>query len=226
MTSGPKEKAQYPHTRRNVICIVLMLAAGCGGFLFFNKGLYLLPDRVCDDSVDRGVVMHTLPNTRTAGDRTGQDGTGVDFMYSCVVSTSGPSRIDGNVAVQDASGSTWANNYGPLAGHRVVKTAEDGIEALAQIGEDADDGLVSVYVPCTPPDDPYDLDGKPDTKPHTYALITKVGVKGETRVAGAALRQELTDFAFQLTRHAYKLAGCEEPRLFPDQLPRYEPKSG
>ncbi|GHI04450.1 hypothetical protein [Streptomyces cellostaticus] len=36
------------------------------------------------------------------------------------------------------------------------------------------------------------------------------------------LRQALTDFAYQLTQHAYKLAECKDSRGFPKELPRYK----
>lgn len=48
---------------------------------------------------------------------------------------------------------------------------------------------------------------------------------GESRASGAALRQAVTDFAYQLTKHAYELAECQAPRTLPEELPRYEENS-
>lgn len=227
MRNETEEKAIQLHTGRNIFIGLLLIAVVGGGFfLFFNKGLYMLPDKVCDSSVDRGLAIRTLPLTRAAHHRTGQYRTGADFQYFCFVSTSSGSRMEGNVSIQDASDSEWADDHGPLAGHRVVKTSKEGIRALAQIGEDANDSHASVYVACTTPLDPYGLDGTTDTKPHTYALVTDADVLGKTSATGSELRQNLTDFAYQIARHAYKLAKCQEPRHFPEQLPRYKSKSG
>lgn len=227
MRNETEENPVSLHTGRNIfIGLLLITVVGGGFFLFFNKGLYILPGKVCDSSVDRGVAIRTLPLTRAADHRTNRDGEGADFKYFCVVSTSRGPRMEGNVSIQDASPSVWAD-YAPDPQYQLVtKTSQDGIEALARTGiDDSDDGFASVYVPCTPPLDPYGLDGKSDTKPHTYALVTDVDVNGETRATGAELRQNLTDFAYQITRHAYKLAKCEESRDFPEQLPRYKAKS-
>ncbi|MFS4097454.1 hypothetical protein [Streptomyces sp. AF1A] len=58
-------------------------------------------------------------------------------------------------------------------------------------------------------------------RPALRALVAEADVIGKSRVSGAALGQALTDFAYQLTRHAYDLAGCKGARDFPAQLPRY-----
>lgn len=227
MDNEIQDKAAPLHTWRNIfIGLILIALVGGGFFAFFNKGLYLLPGKVCDGSVDRDVAIRTLPLARAADHRAGGYGEGPDFEYFCGVSTSGGSRMDGRVVVRDVSEATWVNDYAPRAGRRVVRTSKDGIEGLAQFRDDASDSIASVYVPCTPPHDPYDLDGKLDTRPHTYALMTEAGVSGETKATGADLRQDLTDFAYQITRHAYKMAKCKEVRRFPEQLPRYKSKSG
>lgn len=67
---------------------------------------------------------------------------------------------------------------------------------------------------------------QPDARPHTYALMAEAGVSGETKATGGELRQNLNDFAYQITMHAYELAKCKEFRKFPEQLPRYKSKSG
>ncbi|MGW6927181.1 hypothetical protein ACWGA9_38960 [Streptomyces sp. NPDC054950] len=48
---------------------------------------------------------------------------------------------------------------------------------------------------------------------------------GDSRASGAALRQAVTDFAYQLTKHAYELAECQARRTLPEELPRYQENS-
>ncbi|MGW0885142.1 hypothetical protein [Streptomyces sp. NPDC002671] len=194
---------------------VTILGLVCGSlFLFFVKGLYLLPDKVCDAAVHRDVVIRTLPRARAADERADQGGTGRNFYFGCNVSTSGDSILSGRVNLQESSETAWENHYGSLAGVHVVKASAGRVEALAQI--DADGGSASVYVPCEPKGE----EEADASRPH--ALVAEAGVIGKSRVSGAALRQALTDFAYQLTRHAYELAECQGPRDFPQELPRYE----
>ncbi|MFC9464950.1 hypothetical protein [Streptomyces coelicoflavus] len=87
------------------------------------------------------------------------------------------------------------------------------IEALALTGSRA---TSSVYVPCAPPSVPsYEA-----SQPH--AVIGETWVYGQAKATGEPLRQDLTDFAYQLAVHAYQLAECKAPRDFPKELPRYE----
>lgn len=73
-----------------------------------------------------------------------------------------------------------------------------------------------LYVFCAPPGAPSDNTSQP------YAVVAEAGVDGPARAKGIPLRQALTDFAYQLTRHAYDLAECKGSRDFPEQVPRYE----
>ncbi|MGX4691709.1 hypothetical protein [Streptomyces sp. JNUCC 63] len=73
-----------------------------------------------------------------------------------------------------------------------------------------------MYVPCAPPGVPSYNASQP------YAVVGEALVYGRAKVTGVPLHQALTDFAYQLTKHAYKLAECKAPRDFPEQLPRYE----
>ncbi|MFD6812457.1 hypothetical protein, partial [Streptomyces anthocyanicus] len=70
-----------------------------------------------------------------------------------------------------------------------------------------------VYVPCTPPRHVGDRD-------KGHSLIAEARTLGETRAQGNELRQIVVDFAYQLARHAYEVGECQEPRKFPDELPR------
>ncbi|MBL1107257.1 hypothetical protein JK361_22070 [Streptomyces sp. 5-8] len=122
--------------------------------------------------------------------------------------------LTGKVELRESSKAAWEEGYSSLAGTDVVRTSAGRVAALAQI--DPDHGLASLYVPCDPKDP-----GKAGAS-GPRALIAEAGVVGKSRASGADLRQALTDFAYQLTRHAYDLAECKESRDFPEKLPRYE----
>ncbi|MFR9788690.1 hypothetical protein ACL07V_08430 [Streptomyces sp. MB22_4] len=191
---------------------VIGLTSG-SAFLYFMKGLYLLPDKVCDHAIQRDIAIRTLPRARAADEWADQGGTGRRFSFACRVSTSSDSILSGQVDLRDSSEAAWVSAYGDLAGSRVVRVSKGGVEALAQVG--GDKGAASVYVPCVP------KSVKEIGASHDYALVANVGVAGKSRATGAALRQALTDFAYQLTVHAYKLADCAEPHSFPEEMPRY-----
>ncbi|MFF2509679.1 hypothetical protein [Streptomyces sp. NPDC058086] len=72
-----------------------------------------------------------------------------------------------------------------------------------------------MYVPCAPPGVPSYNASQP------YAVVGEARI-GPAKATGVPLRQALTDFAYQLAKHAYKLAECKDPRGFPEELPRYE----
>ncbi|MEU6600493.1 hypothetical protein [Streptomyces flaveolus] len=205
-----------PYSVRAFLIGTAILTLVCGGlFLFFVKGLYLLPDKVCEASVQRDLVIHTLPQARAADEWADHKGSGRDFMFDCRVSTSGHSILSGGVSLRESSETDWADGYGPSAGTAVVRTSAARVAGLAQV--DADHGVASVYVPCEPKDAG---DGEGDA-PGPRALVAQASVTGKSRVSGPELRQALTDFAYQLTRHAYVLAECKAPGDFPAQLPRY-----
>ncbi|MFF2126344.1 hypothetical protein ACFVW1_13215 [Streptomyces olivochromogenes] len=183
-------------------------------FLYFIKGLYLLPDKVCDGAVQRDIAIRTLPRARAAEEWAGQGGTGRNFSFGCRVSTSGDSIMTGQVDLRESSKAAWIDSYGSLAGDHVMRVSKDGVEALAQT--DSDTESASVYIPCVP------TSIKESDASQTYALVANASVIGKSRATGTELRQALTDFAYQLTKHTYKLAECKDPRRFPEKLPRYE----
>ncbi|MFJ4952857.1 hypothetical protein [Streptomyces sp. NPDC088760] len=194
----------------------MILVLVCGGlFLFFVKGLYLLPDKVCEGSVQRDLVIRTLPQARAADEWADHKGSGQNFMFDCRVSTSGHSILSGGVSLRESSKADWAAGYGSSAGTAVVQTSAGRVAGLAQV--DTDHGVASVYVPCVSKDAKA---GRGDAA-GPRALVAEASVTGKSRVSGAALRQALTDFAYQLIRHAYALAECKGPGDFPGQLPRY-----
>lgn len=196
------------------ILLAVLVVIGGGFFLFFIKGLYLLPDHVCGGAVQRSLVIKTLPSARSADEWAGQGGSGQNFSYGCRVSTSTPSILSGMVNMRAAAEADWRNSYGSAAGHRVISVSAEGVEALAQM--DGDASFASVYIPCTPVGVTEGNTSRP------YALITDASISGKSKATGAALRQALTDFAYRLSTHAYKLAECKAPRDFPKELPRYE----
>ncbi|WP_406174103.1 hypothetical protein [Streptomyces sp. NBC_00996] len=196
------------------IGLMVIALTGGGVFLFFIKGLYLLPDKVCDGTVKRDVAIRTLPRTRSADEWADQGGTGRHFSFACRVSTSGDSILSGQVDLRDSPKVAWVDSYGSLAASHVIRVSKGDVEALAQMNGDG--SSASVYVPCVP------TNVKEGDASHAYALVADAGVTGKSRATGAELRQALTDFAYQLTKHAYELAGCKDPRDFPEELPRYE----
>jgi hypothetical protein len=196
---------------------VLCLVGGAVWFGYaqiFTKGLERLPSKVCERAVERDVVIRTLPSTRTADESAERQGEGEDSEFHCRIYTSADSILSGMARVQNASPKAWLDHYGVYAGSDTVRASADGVEALAQL--DSDSGRSSVYVPCVP------REIKAGDASETYAIITEADVVGEGRVSGTALRQAVTDFAYQLTKHVYEVAECQDPRDFPEELPRYE----
>jgi hypothetical protein len=135
-------------------------------------------------------------------------------MFSCHVFTSADSILSGMARVEDASVQQWLNHYGASTEGDAVRVSVDGAEALAEL--DLDNGNSSVYVPCVP------RGVRADDANESYAIVTEASVIGEGRISGAALRQAVTDFAYQLTKHTYDVAECRDPRALPEELPRYE----
>ncbi|MGY4960257.1 hypothetical protein [Streptomyces sp. 900105245] len=200
------------HSVKGFFAAAAVLVLVCGGlFLFFVKGLYLLPDKVCEGSVQRDVVIRTLPQARAADQWAHHRGTGSDFMFDCTVSTSGDSILSGRVNLWDVSKADWEQDYSDDPGTHVVRTSAGRVAGLAQV--DGDRGVASVYVPCEP------KDAEAVTGPQ--ALVAEVDVVGRSKASGVALGQNLTDIAYQLTRHAHALE-CKGAGAFPGRLPRYE----
>ncbi|MEU9438778.1 hypothetical protein [Streptomyces sp. NPDC048252] len=197
-----------------LICLAALCLAGAAAWFGLNTGLERLPTKVCDGAVERDVVIRTLPRTRTAEEGASRRREGRDLMFSCHIYTSADSVLSGMARIEDASMQQWLNHYGASTGSDAVRVSANGIEALAKL--DSESGSSSVYVPCVP------LGARVEDANESYAIITEAGVVGDSKVSGAALRQAVTDFAYQVTKHTYELAECQDPRTFPEDLPRYE----
>ncbi|MDR6980575.1 hypothetical protein J2X68_007315 [Streptomyces sp. 3330] len=178
----------------------------------FTKGLDHLPAEVCDGAARRDTVIRLLPDTRSAEEDGETHGAGDTFMFGCHVYAGDDSLLSGEVKIQDSSRQAWETYYksygGPSQGS-AEQTSASGIYALSR-GK-----FASIYVPCVP------SGSNPDDASQAYALISEVRVIGESRASGLGLHQALTDFAYELTRHAYDLGKCENGQSFPDKLPRW-----
>ncbi|MFF8592651.1 hypothetical protein ACF061_14600 [Streptomyces sp. NPDC015220] len=199
-----------------VLIFLLSLGLFCGaGWAFLNKGLYLLPEKMCEGVLERDMVKQVLPRARSADSGSGDQGAGYDLIFSCHVTTSNDSILSGRALVQPISREKWREYYrGSGERNQIIRVSVGDMEALAQIGSGA--GTSSVYIPCTPPGAP------PHSASQPYAVVGETWVHGEAKPSGAPLRQSLTDIAYRLTEHAYKLAECKAPRVWPKELPRYE----
>lgn len=192
--------------------VILGLLCG-GGWVFLNKGLYLLPEKMCEGALGRDMVKRVLPQARAAESGSHGRGAGADFSFSCHVTTSDDSTLSGKARVQPLSRDKWIEYYrGPGRQHEVIRVTVGDIEALALTGSSA---VSSVYVPCAPRSVPSYNASQP------YAVVGETWVYGEAKAAGKPLRQDLTDFAYQLAAHAYQSAECKAPRSFSKELPRY-----
>ncbi|MGW3624814.1 hypothetical protein [Streptomyces sp. NPDC000880] len=190
--------------------IACVIAAGgvIGYQQIFTKGLDRLPAKPCSGAVDRSTAASALPTARKAEERgklTTSTSNG-QFTFYCYVRTD-DSTISGEAESGFATASSWLKSRESERVDGAVAISAGDVKALAL------PNLATVYVPCTPPqgtDEPH--------RPHS--LVVEARTIGETRVQHAALRQVVVDFAYQLAQHAYKAGKCQEPRKFPNELPR------
>lgn len=173
----------------------------------FHSGLNRLPERPCEGGVERDTAAAALPDARAAYERGVQHESGDDFKYFCYVKTSSGSIISGEAEVGRGTYETWPVRQS-LKDTPAVEVAAPGVRALAT------ENSAFVFVPCTPRNE------KKHPKLPPLGLFVQARTVDDTRVEGAELRQLVTDFAYQLTKHTSKLADCQEPRIFPAQLPR------
>ncbi|MEV5489228.1 hypothetical protein AB0L47_14655 [Streptomyces bobili] len=198
-----------------VICLTVLCLVGAAAWFALTTGLERLPSKVCDGAVERDLVIRTLPRTRTAEEGASHRHEGKDLEFSCHIYTSADPILSGVAEVEDASVDSWFNRYGGMAKRDSVRISADGIEALARI--DRDSGNSYVYIPCVP------HEVRASDASESYAILAEASVIGEGRISGAALRQAVTDFAYQLAKHTYELAQCQgSTRDLPADLPRYE----
>ncbi|WP_143631671.1 hypothetical protein [Streptomyces thermovulgaris] len=204
--------------RRDVKVLLLFLAAlgiFCGaGWIFLVKGIYLLPEKMCEGTLERDMVKRVLPQARSANSGFSTRGAGHNLTFSCYATTSNDSSLSGEARAQPTSRDKWLKYYrGAGSQRKIIRVSVGDVEALALTGSSA---TSSVYIPCAPPAVPSHNASQP------YAVIGEARVYGQAKASGVSLRQDLTDFAYQLAEHAYKLAKCKPSRDFPEELPRYE----
>ncbi|MDQ0958786.1 hypothetical protein QFZ66_002664 [Streptomyces sp. B4I13] len=214
-TWSQETRATWESGRGVVLCLVVLSLLGGATWLFFIKGLYVLPKKMCDGTLARGTVTQVLPNARSADHGYRSRGVGDDFSFSCYVTTSNDSSLSGEARIKPLSSDKWLKYYQEAVDRNgLVRVSVGDIQALARIDSEA--GTSSVYVPCAPPVVPEYNASVP------YAVVGEARVDGSVEVTGRPLGQTLTDFAYRLAQHAYKLAECKDPRSFPERLPRYE----
>jgi hypothetical protein len=219
MVENKKQTIIEYSVKRLFICVIAFcltaVAIWFGYIQFFTKGLEHLPSKMCENTVDRDMVIDVLPSARSAKEGSDRQNSGDDLTFYCHVATSSDSSLWSQAGVRPVSKEKWLKSYRGSGGDsRIIRVSVDGIEAVARL--DPEDTEAGVYVSCVPPTVPsYNASA-------AYAVITEVNVSGDAKATGATLRQTLTDVAYRLTEHVYKLAECKAPRDFPDELPRYE----
>ncbi|MET7288596.1 hypothetical protein [Streptomyces sp. NPDC005573] len=212
--TGSRSRLSSRRNARVILLLLLALGIFCGaGWMFLNKGLYLLPDKMCEGTLERNTVQQLLPRTRSADSGSDIRGSGGDLAFWCHVTTSDRSAVSGEAKVRPVSRAQWLDYYQNSGTRKIMRVSMGDMQALAQI--DPGETTSSVYVPCEPSGVPAYKGSQP------YAVVGEARVDGSAGLTGVPLHQALTDFAYRLTEHAYKLAGCKAHRDFPERLPRY-----
>ncbi|MFJ4811536.1 hypothetical protein [Streptomyces longwoodensis] len=196
-----------------VLSLVILSLLGGGAWFALTTGLERLPKKMCDGAVERDLAIRALPRTRTADDSYDQRSGGTEIEYACRVYTSAGSILTGRAEVNDVSPANWVEHFVGASQHDAVKVSVGGIEAMARL--DRESGISYVYVPCAP------RDFQAEDASEAYAVTAEASVVGDGRVSGAALRQVVTDFAYQVAVHTVDLAQCQGRPSLPGKLPRY-----
>ncbi|QNP71057.1 hypothetical protein IAG44_17530 [Streptomyces roseirectus] len=157
-------------------------------------------------------MIRLLPETRTAKEQFSTSGTRDNFKFSCGI-FAGDSILSGGVDIQDSSRSAWQKHYGVES-----SDAKGNLVSTGEFSALSRDDFSSVYIPCVP------AGTEVSDARQGYALIAYVSVTGESLITGLPLRQELADYAYELTRRAYTLGKCQGNQDFPEQLPRFKEK--
>ncbi|MFF2943391.1 hypothetical protein ACFVSQ_26480 [Streptomyces niveus] len=200
-------------TKKSLIVVAVCIALTGGSFFgyqqIFTKGIDRLPAKPCAGAVDRSIIANALPAARTADERGKITTTSASnqFTFWCYVRTE-DSTVSGEAESGFATEQVWRQAYQEKRGRDPVSVSAGDVKAIAL------SGLATVFVPCTSPRQ------ADHAAKRTHSLTTEVRTIGESRVQGIALRQVLMDFAYQLTKHAYRTGECKEAREFPDELPR------
>ncbi|MFC7813456.1 hypothetical protein ACFUTR_02155 [Streptomyces sp. NPDC057367] len=150
----------------------------------------------------RSTVKQILPDARSAEERGRSTDQGRDFVFFCRVLTSDDHIVSGESELQDATSDEWLSGYEQEAGDTYGQLREaagrKGVKTLT-LGR-----LASVYMPCSI------AGGSAKRSLRQYALITEARVIGESRAQGNELREALTEFAVQMSEHAYTVGKCNK----------------
>ncbi|UZI29302.1 hypothetical protein [Streptomyces sp. VB1] len=139
------------------------------------------------------------------------DGIGAGFVFSCNVKTrSQDSILSGDGSIHDVSAREWLEGVEGDADESKRAVEFRGIRAVSYAAQSF------LYVPCAP------AGKKPGEARNAYGLIVEARTIGDTAVTGDELRQEVTDFAFELLKYNYEIQGCQEGLALPPELPRFD----
>ncbi len=185
---------------------VVVAGAVFGYVEVFTKGIDRLPEKPCGGAVDRGLAADALPSARKAEERGRLTSPDDLFFFSCYVRTD-DSIISGEVQAGRATEDTWQESHRSDREDGAVPVSAGEVKALALPTR------AWIYVPCTPR---RTEEGAKERR----SLTVRARTIGETRLQGAALRQVVLDFAYQMLRHAYEAGECEEAIALPEELPR------
>ncbi|MFE5791299.1 hypothetical protein ACFQ8C_01855 [Streptomyces sp. NPDC056503] len=188
--------------------MVVCATAVFGYVEIFTKGIDRLPRKPCAGAVDRDLAARALPSARKAEER-GKLTTSSSldtFTFWCYVRTD-ESIISGEAESGIATLASWKERRSSDGESRSISM--DGIHVRVS----SDPTRASVYVPCT-------TSRHSGDRHEEHSLTAEARTIGETRAEGDELRRIVVDFAYQLARHAYEVGECQEPREFPDELPR------
>lgn len=93
--NSPTPLTSWRNTRV-VLLFLVVLGLFCGaGWTFLNKGLYLLPGKMCEGTLERDTVKSVLPSARSADSDSHGQGVGNGLTFWCYVTTSNDSSISG-----------------------------------------------------------------------------------------------------------------------------------
>ena len=190
--------------------VVLAVCGVLGYVEVFTKGIDRLPEKPCAGAVDRDLAARALPSARKAEERGKLTASSAldTFTYWCYVRTD-EALISGEAQSGIATVDSWRERHSSPGGEESGSLSVNGVHVSVR----SEPATAFVYIPCTTPR--HAGDGH-----DAHSLTTEARTVGETRAQGAELHEILADFAYQLARHAYRVGECQEPREFPDELPR------
>ncbi|WP_405990433.1 hypothetical protein [Streptomyces sp. NBC_00986] len=94
------------------LLILLVIGLFCGaGWTFLNKGLYLLPNKMCDGTLERDTVKQVLPKARSADSDFNSQGAGHKLTFWCHMTISNDSILYGTAQVDPVSRDQWLEHY-------------------------------------------------------------------------------------------------------------------